>query len=101
MARSLFKILLLLALAWSVHAAPPTIRVVAIDGPVNPVTAGYLKRNLQEAARKADRLVLIEMDTPGGLDSAMREIVKEILASPLPVVVYVAPGGARAAWPGR
>jgi membrane-bound serine protease (ClpP class) len=61
------------------------------------VTAQFLQRNLQEAARRGDRLVLIEMDTPGGLDTAMREIVKDVMASPVPVVVYVAPSGARAA----
>jgi membrane-bound serine protease (ClpP class) len=61
------------------------------------VTAQFIHRNLQEAARLGDRLVLIEMDTPGGLDTAMREIVKDVMASPVPVVVYVAPSGARAA----
>lgn len=75
----------------------PRIRVVAIDGPVNPVTADYLRRNLKEANSQGDKLVLLEMDTPGGLDSAMREIVKEIIASRTPVVAHVTPAGARAA----
>lgn len=75
----------------------PEIRVVAIDGPVNPVSADYLRRNLKEANLHGDRLVLLELDTPGGLDSAMRDIVKDILASQAPVVAYVAPAGARAA----
>jgi len=79
------------------HAARDRIRLVGIHDPVTPVTAKFLHRNLQEAARMGDRLVLIEMDTPGGLDSAMREIVKDVMASPVPVVVYVAPSGARAA----
>ncbi|MFH1027200.1 MAG: nodulation protein NfeD [Pseudomonadota bacterium] len=78
-------------------AAGERIRVVGIHDPVTPVTARFLQRNLQEAARMGDRLVLIEMDTPGGLDTAMREIVKDVMASPVPVVVYVAPSGARAA----
>jgi membrane-bound serine protease (ClpP class) len=73
------------------------IRVVAIDGPVNPVTVDYLRRNLKASDSDGDRLVLLEMDTPGGLDSAMREIVKEIIASRTPVVVHVTPAGARAA----
>lgn len=54
-----------------------------------------MQSNLQEAARSEERLVLIEMDTPGGLDTAMRAIVKDVMASPVPVVVYVAPSGAR------
>ena len=79
------------------HAAKDRIRLVEIQDPITPVTAKYLQRNLHEAARSGDRLVLIEMDTPGGLDTAMREIVKDVMASPVPVVVYVAPSGARAA----
>jgi membrane-bound serine protease (ClpP class) len=73
------------------------IRVVGIYDPITPVTAHFLHRNLEMASRQGDRLLLIEMDTPGGLDTAMREIVKDIFASPVPVVVYVAPSGARAA----
>jgi membrane-bound serine protease (ClpP class) len=79
------------------HGAQDKIRLVGIRDPITPVTAQYLQRNLQEAVRSGDRLVLIEMDTPGGLDTAMREIVKDVMASPVPVVVYVAPSGARAA----
>ncbi|MDA8414598.1 MAG: nodulation protein NfeD [Desulfobacteraceae bacterium] len=79
------------------NAAQERIRLIGVHDPITPVTARFLHRNLQEAARGGDRLVLIEMDTPGGLDSAMREIVKDVLASPVPVVVYVAPSGARAA----
>jgi len=87
----------LLVCAALATAARERIRLVGIQDPITPVTARYLQRNLQEAARMGDRLVLIEMDTPGGLDTAMREIVKDIMASPVPVVVYVAPSGARAA----
>jgi len=78
-------------------AARDRIRLLGVHDPVTPVTAQFLHRNLQEAARLGDRLVLIEMDTPGGLDTAMRDIVKDVMASPVPVVVYVAPSGARAA----
>lgn len=80
-----------------VYAAQDKIRLVGIHDPITPVTAHFLHRNLEEAARMGNRLVLIEMDTPGGLDTAMREIVKDVMASPVPVVVYVAPSGARAA----
>ncbi|MFZ2950224.1 MAG: nodulation protein NfeD [Desulfuromonadaceae bacterium] len=80
-----------------VFASREKIRLIGINDPITPVTAHFLHRNLEEASRMGDRLVLIEMDTPGGLDTAMREIVKDVMASPVPVVVYVAPSGARAA----
>ncbi len=91
----------LLVVSASVAGEPPAdsaaVRVLGVRGAINPVTASFLKRNLADAARRGDRLVLMEMDTPGGLDTAMREIVKDILASPVPVAVHVAPSGARAA----
>ena len=80
-----------------VYSAQEKIRLVGIHDPITPVTAHFLHHHLEEAARVGDRLVLIEMDTPGGLDTAMREIVRDVMASPVPVVVYVAPSGARAA----
>jgi membrane-bound serine protease (ClpP class) len=95
--RVLAIIILVLALCSTGLAESPTIRLLAVDGPVNPITADYLRKNLHEAARTGERLVLIEMDTPGGLDTAMREIVKELFASPVPVAVFVTPAGARAA----
>ncbi len=90
-------LLLLLTIVAVCHAERATIRHVEISGPINPVTAGFISRNLKESPRKGDKLVILEMDTPGGLDSSMRSIVKEIFASPVPVVVYVAPTGSRAA----
>jgi membrane-bound serine protease (ClpP class) len=92
-------LIILTLLLWSAlaFAEPATIRVVDLQDPITPVTARFLQRNLDEAARQAETLVLIELDTPGGLDTAMREIVKEIFASLAVVVVYVAPSGARAA----
>lgn len=95
--RAIIAISFLLACYLPVYAGKPEIRVVTVNGPINPVTVDYLRRNLKEAPIHGDRLVLIEMDTPGGLDSAMREIVKDIFASTVPVAVYVAPSGARAA----
>jgi membrane-bound serine protease (ClpP class) len=90
-------LLLLLTNVAVCHAERATIRLVEINGPINPITAGFIARNLHESTRKGDKLVLFEMDTPGGLDSSMRSIVKEMLASTVPVVVYVAPRGSRAA----
>lgn len=93
----LFIILTLLLWSALAFAEPATIRVVTIQDPITPVTARFLQRNFEEVTRKTEHLLLIELDTPGGLDTAMREIVKEIFASPAAVVVYVAPSGARAA----
>ena len=91
--------IILFFLLWSalVFAEPATIRVISIHDPITPVTARFLQRNLEEAARQSERLLLVELDTPGGLDTAMRDIVKELFATPVAVVVYVAPSGARAA----
>ena len=64
---------------------------------IGPATSGFLLRGLDRARERNARLVVIEMDTPGGLDTAMREMIQAILASPVPVAIYVAPSGARAA----
>lgn len=80
------------------HAAEPgRILEINIGNPITPVIAQFVHRNLEAANKQGDRLVLIDIDTPGGLDTAMREIVKDIFASQVPVAVYVAPSGARAA----
>ncbi len=76
---------------------PQKIVQLQIDGPVGPATSDYLTRNLDKAADLHALFVLIRIDTPGGLDTSMREIIKKIIASPVPVVSFVAPSGARAA----
>jgi len=73
------------------------VRVVPVAGVINPVVAGFVGAELVRANGDGSRALLIELDTPGGLDSAMRSIIKEILASEIPVIVYVYPSGARAA----
>ncbi len=77
--------------------ATPVVHVLPYDGPITPVTTEYLSARLDQAAAAGAALVVIPLDTPGGLDTAMRGIIKAILASPVPVAVHVAPSGARAA----
>ena len=95
--RLLALILLILTLPLALPAQERQIAVLSVDGPINPVTADFLQRNLDAAARRGDLLLLLEMDTPGGLDSSMRQAVKGIFSSTVPVAVYVTPSGARAA----
>jgi membrane-bound serine protease (ClpP class) len=68
-----------------------------LDGAVTPASADYLQRGIRDAAAEGASLVIIRMDTPGGLDASMRTIIREILASPVPVASWVAPSGSRAA----
>jgi membrane-bound serine protease (ClpP class) len=75
----------------------PLVLELRIDGQVEPILATYVEEGLAEAARRQTSLVLITMDTPGGLSDSMKDIIQHILASPVPVAVYVYPTGARAA----
>jgi len=71
--------------------------VIELEGAINPGTDLFATRGIKQAQRNGYSLVIIRLDTPGGLDTSMRSIIKAILNSPVPVVVYVAPRGARAA----
>ncbi|MFQ5511704.1 MAG: nodulation protein NfeD [Candidatus Krumholzibacteriia bacterium] len=77
--------------------ARPRVVVGSIEGAIGPVTDGYVHRVLASATPLDPQCVIFTLDTPGGLDVSMRAIIKNILASRVPVVVYVHPGGARAA----
>ncbi|MCG6929894.1 MAG: nodulation protein NfeD [Desulfofustis sp.] len=71
--------------------------VLTVDGTINPAVSDYIRKGLQQATERAAGLVVIRMNTPGGLDTSMRDIIQEILSSPIGVVTYVWPDGARAA----
>ncbi len=89
--------LFLLWLLPAAAAAAPPVAVLRIEGAITPASAEYVVAGLAQAAGRHAGLVVMEMDTPGGLDTSMRRIIKEILASPVPVAAFVYPSGARAA----
>jgi membrane-bound serine protease (ClpP class) len=91
-------VLFLLALMLSPAARGAAgVALLTIDGAIGPANADYVVHGIARSASLGHQLVILKMDTPGGLDTAMREIVKAILTSPVPVATYVAPSGARAA----
>ncbi len=79
------------------HSAEPLVIELNLDGVVDPILATYIDEGLEDAARRHASLVLITMDTPGGLSDSMKDMIQHILASTVPVAVYVSPTGARGA----
>ena len=103
--RSSLKIAYALALALGVlvlannggDATTPQVRVVELEGAIGPASADYFMRALEQGGEDGIDLLVLRLDTPGGLDKSMRDMIKAILASPVPVATYVAPNGSRAA----
>ncbi len=87
------------SLVRSADAVAParTATLVELSGPIGPAMSRYVEHSLADAENQHSSVVILQMDTPGGLDTSMRDIIKAILASPVPVVTYVSPSGARAA----
>src|SRR5258708_29160530 len=96
-------LLCLTSLSWLIATAPPaaastpTVTVLHLDGEDNSVTADYLSSALVSAGRAGAGAVVIEINTPGGISTAMDQMVSAILNAPVPVAAYVAPTGSRAA----
>ena len=94
MKTTLCLILCLAVLPLCIQAA---ILKITVDAPVHPISAEYIIKSIDRAEAEDARLLIIVLNTPGGLDSSMREIIARILSSKVPVVTYVSPSGARAA----
>ena len=93
----LLGLLAIAAMAVGAQAAGPRVDVLHVKGTINPVLANYIMRGIDQAEEDNAIACIIQLDTPGGLDTSMRDIVKNIVSAEVPVVVYVSPAGARAA----
>src|SRR5258708_37517799 len=79
------------------RAAEPHVLVATLNGVITPISNSYVSKSVDRAVAGQANALTIQMATPGGLDTSMRGIIKKILGAPVPVVIFVAPSGARAA----
>jgi membrane-bound serine protease (ClpP class) len=93
----LIGLLLVVSITVRAQTASSRIDVLTVKGTINPVLTDYISRGIAQAEETGAHAIIIQMDTPGGLDTAMRDIIQEIINAKVPVVVYVSPAGARAA----
>jgi membrane-bound serine protease (ClpP class) len=93
----IFAIALLLTTAGMTETAVKTSLVLTVSDAISPAISDYIRRGISKAHDEGASLVILRLDTPGGLDQSMRDIIRDMIASPVPVVVYVSPSGARAA----
>ena len=94
------KTILVIGFGFALHcgiAATSAVMVIPVTGAIGPASADFINRHILLAQKSGAQLIILQMDTPGGLDISMRQIIQAILASPVPVASFVAPGGARAA----
>jgi len=87
----------LLTIPWPSPAQKKQVDVIRINDAITPAVADFISKSIEQATKNRAECLVIEMDTPGGLDMSMRDIIKDIMNADLPVIVYVAPSGARAA----
>ncbi|HUB33541.1 MAG TPA: hypothetical protein VMA31_10950, partial [Bryobacteraceae bacterium] len=103
MARRAFRPFYAAALVWLVSSAragapaAPAAEVVDVDGMIHPITTDIVSSAIAQAEAKHATVLVLRLNTPGGLMDAMRDTIQKIIASPIPVVTYVAPSGGRAA----
>ena len=92
----LIFLLLIFCLPLIAFSGSNTINLIEVDSIINPVSAEYIVDSIKTSEKESAQCLIIKLDTPGGLDTSMRQIIKEILNASVPIIVYVAPDGARA-----
>jgi membrane-bound serine protease (ClpP class) len=97
LARALLAVVFVCLLVYPGAAAARQVNVIRVESVISPSSADYIVSAIKEADKEQVAALVVELDTPGGLDTSMRVIIKEMLAAQTPIVVYVAPSGARAA----
>lgn len=99
----IFRLLSIITLIFSLSSVAQSeknskeVVVITVNGVINPVAAEYIGKNIEKANERNAEALIIELDTPGGLDTSMRDIVKDINGSKVPVIVFISPSGSRAA----